>query len=115
MHGFLVIIVTVNLFTEPSEDWVIEHYQDIERLGVDNLQAAISRRSHMITDAYSETLAVAANERKKLDVIVAALSDMVKQELMLFLEDFKSEIIQHVKHHAGILAIDSVQPYKLLT
>ena len=56
----------------------------------------------MITDAYSETLAIAPNERKKLDVIITALSHMVKQELMVFLENFKSEIIQHVKHHEGI-------------
>ena len=103
-----LLIVTVDLFTEPSEDWIIEHYQDIEQLGVDNLQAAISRHSHMITKAYSETLAVAVNERKKMDVIVAALSRVVKQELMIFLEDLKSQIIPHVKHHEGTLVIETI-------
>ena len=73
----------------------------MEQLGIDNLQAAISSRTHMITGAYSETLALAANERKKLDVIVAALSHMVKQELMNFLDYFKSKIIPQIKHHEG--------------
>ena len=62
----------------------------------------------MITKAYSETLAVAVNERKKMDVIVAALSRVVKQELMIFLEDLKSQIIPHVKHREGTLDIETI-------
>ena len=85
------------LFTEPSADWVIEHIQEIEQFGVEDLHAAISSRIHKITGAYSEKFALAANERKKLDVIVTALSHMVKQELMNFLDYLKSEIIPQVE------------------
>ena len=56
----------------------------------------------MITETYSETLAVAANERKKLEVIVTTLSHMVKQQLIVFLKDLKSEIIPCVRHDEGI-------------
>ena len=56
------------MFTEPSEDVIIEHLGEFEQLGFDKLQAVISRSTHMITDAYSETVAGAANEKKKLEV-----------------------------------------------
>ena len=87
-----MLLVTVDLLTEPSEDLVIEHFRDFEQLGIDKLQTAISS-AHMITDAYSETLDSAANDRKKLEVIVAALSHMVKQQLIIFLKDLKSEMM----------------------
>ena len=92
------------MFTEPSEDAVIEHLEEFEQLGLDKLQAVISRSTHMITDAYSETLADAANEKKKLEVIFIMLSHTVKRQLTIFLEEFKSEILQHGEHHKGIVS-----------
>ena len=92
------------MFTEPSEDAVIEHLREFEQLGLDKLLAVISRSSHMITDAYSETLAGAANEKKKLEVIFTMLSHTVRRQLAIFLEEFKSEILQQVERHKGIVS-----------
>ena len=92
------------MFTESSEDAVIEHLREFEQLGLDKLLAVISRSSHMITDAYSETLAGAANEKKKLEVIFTMLSHTVRRQLAIFLEEFKSEILQHVERHKGIVS-----------
>ena len=89
------------MFTEPSEDAVIEHLGEFEQLGLDKLLAVISRSTHMITDAYSETLAGAANEKKKLEVIFTMLSHTVRRHLAIFLEEFKSEILEH---HKGIVS-----------
>ena len=83
------------MFTEPSEDLVIEHLRDFEQLGFDKLQAAISS-TRMITDTYLETLAGAVNEKKKMEVILTMLSHMVGNQLAVFLEELKSEILQHV-------------------
>ena len=91
------------MFTEPSEDTVIEHLGDFVQLGFDKLQAAICN-THMITDAYSETLAGAANENKKLEVILTMISHMVGSQLAIFLEGLKSEILHGlVGHHKGIV------------
>ena len=92
------------MFIESSEELVIEHLRDLEQLGLDKLQAAFSS-TRMITDAYSETLAGAANEKKKLDVILTMLSHMVGSQLAVFLEKLKSEILQHVGHHKGIIIV----------
>lgn len=92
------------MFTEPSEDAVIEHLREFEQLGLDKLLAVISRSSHMITDAYSETLAGAANEKKKLEVIFTMLSHTIRRQLAIFLEEFKSEILQQVERHKGIVS-----------
>ena len=89
------------MFTEPSEDVVIEHLGDFVQLGFDKLQAVMSRSTHMITDTYSETLAGAANENKKLEVILTVISHMVGSQLAIFLENLRSEILQHVGHHTG--------------
>ena len=90
------------MFIEPSEDVIIEHLGEFEQLGFDKLQAVISRSSHMITDVYSETVAGAANEKKKLEVVFTILSHTVRRQLAIFLEELKSEILQHVEHHKGI-------------
>ena len=94
------------MFTEPSEDLVIEHLRDFEQLGFDKLQAAISS-TRMITDAYLETLASAVNEKKKMEVIITMLSHMVGNQLAVFLEELKSEILQHVGNHKGINIVSS--------
>ena len=88
------------MFTEPSDDAVIEHRRELEQLGFDKLRAVMSRSTHMITDAYSETLDGAANENKKLEVILTVLSHTVRRQLAIFLEDLKSEILGH---HKGIV------------
>ena len=55
----------------------------------------------MITDSYSETLAGAANEKKKLEVMITMLSHMFRTQLAVFLKglkelkELKSEILQH--------------------
>ena len=90
------------MFTEPSEDAVIEHLEEFEQIGLDKLLAVISRNTHMITDAYSETLADAANEKKKLEVIFTMLSHTVRRQLAIFLE-----ILQHVEQHKGIANISN--------
>ena len=91
------------VFTEPSEDAVIEYLGEFKQLGFDKLQAVINRSTHMITDAYSETVAGAANENKKLEVIFTVLSHTVRRQLAIFLEELKSEILHHVEHHKGIV------------
>ena len=80
------------MFTESSEDLVIEHHRDLEQLGIDKLQAAVSSM-HMITDTYSEAMASAANDKKKLEVIFMMLSHTVRGQLTILLE-----MVQQVRH-----------------
>ena len=85
------------MFIEPSEDLVIENLRDFEQLGIDKLQTAVNS-THMITDAYSETLDGAANEKKKLEVIFTMLSHMSRGQVAMSLE-----LMQSVRHLKGII------------
>ena len=84
------------MFTEASEDLVIEHLRDFEQLGIDRLQAAISS-TQLINDAFLEAIAGAANDKKKLEVIFTMLSHMGRGQVAILLE-----IMQRVRHLKGI-------------
>ena len=88
------------MITEPGEDLVIEHIRDFEQFSIDNLHAAV-RDAHMISNVYSETLADAINDKKRLEVIIATLLNANKRLITAILMRLASGEISHTDHQEG--------------
>ena len=90
----------VSLPTEPSENVVIEHIKEFEQFSIDTLHAAVIR-AHMITDAYSETIEDAINDKKRLEVIIATLLCANKRILTAFLMTLVSGVMRYADYQEG--------------